>query len=154
MGSYGIGVGRLLACVAEEHRDDSGLKLPINVAPYQVYLVVLARADETAEQANLLYRELSDAGLEVLFDDRPVSAGIKFADGDLLGIPIRVLISDRSLKNEEVELKLRRESDPFKVPRQQAVGAVTELVNTLLAEVDNRLAAFADQNTSAKDVLG
>ncbi len=104
MGSYGIGVGRLLACLAEEYNDEAGLKLPISVAPYQVHLISLVKDTAIGEQ---IYEELTKAGLEVLFDDRKESAGVKFADADIIGIPVRLTIGNRSLKEGKVEVKIR-----------------------------------------------
>ena len=108
MGSYGIGVGRLLACVAEEHHDEDGLSLPVTVAPYQVHLVSLARAEGPAlSAAEALYEELTSAGVEVLYDDRGENPGVKFNDADLIGCPVRVTVGDRGLKKGTLEVKLR-----------------------------------------------
>lgn len=104
MGSYGIGVGRLLACLAEHYNDESGLCLPISVSPYQVHLVSLLKETEVGEQ---IYKELEDAGIEVLYDDRKETAGVKFADADLIGIPIRITLGNRSFKEGKVEVKYR-----------------------------------------------
>ncbi len=104
MGSYGIGVGRLLACLAEEYHDEQGLKLPISTAPYQVHLVSLVKEAEVGER---IYNQLQEAGIEVLYDDRKESAGVKFADADLIGVPIRLTVGNRSLKEGKVEVKLR-----------------------------------------------
>ena len=109
MGSYGIGVGRLLACVAEEHHDEKGLAWPVSVAPYPLHLVVLAgKNPELLPQAEALYQQLVDAGLEPLFDDREESPGVKFMDADLIGCPLRLTLSERSLKAGGVEVKVRR----------------------------------------------
>lgn len=108
MGSYGIGIGRLLACLCEEYNDEKGLKLPIAVAPYQVQLISLVKEPEVAEK---IYKELEDAGIEVLFDDRKESAGVKFADADLIGIPVRITIGNRSLAEGKCEVKLRSNLD-------------------------------------------
>jgi prolyl-tRNA synthetase len=139
MGSYGIGVGRTLACVAEEHRDEFGLALPISVAPYHVNLVSLARKDETRAAADKLYAELQAAGVEVLYDDRDgTTAGVKFAEADLRGMPLRLTVSDRSLSKGGVELKRRRVKDFTAVPLDQAVAATLAEIQKLrdeLAEV-------------------
>lgn len=114
MGSYGIGVGRILACLCEEHHDEQGLCLPISVAPYQVHLVGLLENEETTTTAETLYQDLKAAGVEVIFDDRhkkTASPGVKFGDADLIGIPIRITVSKRSLKNGGVELKLRQATE-------------------------------------------
>ncbi len=92
MGSYGIGSGRLLACVAEEHHDDHGLIWPISIAPYQVHLVLLSgKKDQqaTTDLAERIYADLTASQIEVLFDDRAESPGVKFNDADLIGIPLR-----------------------------------------------------------------
>jgi len=108
MGSYGIGLGRLLACVAEENRDDRGLVLPVSVAPYQVSLVSLARTDEGHRAAEELFETLLGEGIEVLFDDRrDQSAGVKLNDSDLRGLPIRVIVGEKSLDAGGAEVGLR-----------------------------------------------
>ncbi|HYP19014.1 MAG TPA: proline--tRNA ligase [Chloroflexia bacterium] len=108
MGSYGIGVGRLLACVAEEHHDERGLVWPISVAPYEVHLVLLGGEGTQAQQlADDLYSRLEAGGVEVLYDDREASPGVKFADADLIGVPLRVTVSARSLERGGLEVKRR-----------------------------------------------
>jgi prolyl-tRNA synthetase len=135
MGSYGIGIGRLLACVAEASHDERGLGLPIAVAPYHLYLVRLGRDEaELIRQADELYEALHAAGIEVLYDDRDVSPGVKFADADLIGIPLRATISARSLQRGGVELK-RRDGDEVRiVPVEEVVAAVQEEILRLRAE--------------------
>jgi prolyl-tRNA synthetase len=108
MGSFGIGVSRLLGCIAETCRDDVGLVLPVSVAPFQVHLVALTGGDTTLEaQADALYDSLQTSGLDVLYDDRDARAGVKFNDADLLGVPVRLTLGRRSLEEGGVELKLR-----------------------------------------------
>lgn len=110
MGSYGIGIGRLLACLCEEYNDESGLRLPIAVAPYQVHFISLIKDTAVADN---IYDSLEAAGIEVLYDDRKESAGVKFADADLIGIPIRITLGNRSYKEGKCEVKLRcRTNDP------------------------------------------
>ena len=104
MGCYGIGVGRLLACLAEEYNDEKGLFLPITVAPYSVHLVSLLKDNAVGEK---IYEELVNAGIEVLYDDRKETAGVKFADADLIGLPIRITLGNRSYKEGKVEVKFR-----------------------------------------------
>lgn len=127
MGSYGIGVGRLLACVAEEYRDEHGLKLPISIAPYHVHLVVLP-GEETFAIAEDLYQKLQKAGVEVIYDDRDERPGVKFNDADLIGVPLRLTVSARSLKNGGIEFKCR-DSDEKRIIAQDAV------VETIQAEI-------------------
>jgi prolyl-tRNA synthetase len=134
MGCYGIGVGRMLACVAEEHRDARGLSLPISVAPYQVNLVALATTDATRATAERLYGELRSAGVEVLFDDRSVSAGIKFSESDLRGMPLRLLVSERSMKQGQVELKRRSAEAGIMLPVADAIGGVLNEIRALQEE--------------------
>ena len=106
MGSYGIGVGRLLACLAEAHHDENGLMLPVSVAPYTVHLVSLPGVGDEAER---VYTALKDSGIETLYDDRDERAGVKFNDADLIGCPIRLTISKRSLEKGSVEFKRRHD---------------------------------------------
>jgi prolyl-tRNA synthetase len=141
MGSYGIGSGRLLACVAEEYHDDYGLMWPISVAPYQVHLVVLGGkgAGETTEMAEDLYAELVAAGIEVLYDDRDDSPGVKFNDADLIGLPIRLTVSKRSLKAGGVEFKRRDLPDRTVLPFDHVLEGVLDEIETLSAKLNERL---------------
>jgi len=140
MGSYGIGVGRLLACVAEAYHDERGLKFPISVAPYDLYLVRLSRNDPNLDaQADGLSAALRAAGVEVLYDDRDVSPGVKFADADLLGIPLRVTVSARSLKSGGIELKRRDRDEASIVPLDAAISGVREAISRLSAEAAERV---------------
>ena len=108
MGCYGIGVGRLAASVCEAHHDEYGPIWPKSIAPWQVHLCCLRADDaETHAYADRLYSELEDAGVEVIYDDRNVSAGIMFSDADLLGVPLRVIVSPRNMKEGAVELAAR-----------------------------------------------
>jgi prolyl-tRNA synthetase len=134
MGSYGIGVGRLLACIAEEHHDEDGLVWPISVAPYHVHIV----AAEAGEVANGLYERLVSAGVEVLYDDRREGLGAKFKDADLIGIPVRLTLTTRSLEKGGVEIKARRGAESYIVPVEGAFDAVRREIEELeegLAEV-------------------
>ena len=142
MGSYGIGVGRLLACIAEEYNDEDGLIMPISVAPYEVVLVGLLDNEEVVAEAEKLYADLQAAGIDVLFDDRGKKVarpGEKFSDADLIGIPIRLTISKRSLKNGGVELKLRSESEKEIVPLDQVVSKAVELKTELFRKINEKV---------------
>jgi prolyl-tRNA synthetase len=137
MGSYGIGVGRLLACVAEEHHDDHGLIWPVTVAPYQVHLVLLRgkgtpQAEETAEK---LYTDLQTAGIEVLYDDRDESPGVKFNDADLIGLPIRLTVSERARAQGGVEMKLRSQSEKSILPLDELIARIRSELAALAAEI-------------------
>lgn len=138
MGSYGIGVGRLLACVAEEHRDEYGLIWPISVAPYQVHLVALQGGEEAADR---LYADLQSAGVEVLYDDREERAGVKFNDADLMGMPIRLTVGKRSLAAGGIELKLRRDPERTIVPSEQILSQAVRKIGDLQAEIIDRVVA-------------
>ena len=125
MGSYGIGVGRLLACVAEEHHDERGLIWPESIAPYPVHLVVLpGKTMDTMSTAEALEKQLTAAGMEPLFDDRAESAGVKFNDADLIGLPLRITVSERALKQGGVEFKRRCGGEPWIVPVDDVLSAV------------------------------
>jgi prolyl-tRNA synthetase len=126
MGSYGIGVGRLLACIAEEHHDEHGLILPVSIAPYPVHLVLLRgkENDEPERVANDLYARLLAAGLEPLYDDRQESPGVKFNDADLIGLPLRLTVGERSLRQGGVEFKARAGDERWFVPLESAVEQV------------------------------
>lgn len=129
MGSYGIGVGRLLACVAEEHHDDKGLIWPLSIAPFPVHIVVLpGKTMDITPVVDELEKSLRQVGIETLIDDRPDSAGVKFNDADLIGLPLRVTVSERAYKNGGFELKLRSGGESWIVPVD---GAVSEIQKTL-----------------------
>ena len=127
MGSYGIGVGRLLACIAEEHRDGDGLIWPISVAPYQVHLV----AAEAGEKADGLYEALRSAGVEVLYDDRRESLGARFKDADLIGVPLRLTLTPRSVQRGGVEVKVRGDAESHIV----SIDEVAPVVPSMLADL-------------------
>lgn len=126
MGCYGIGVGRLLACIIEAHHDDHGIVWPMSVAPFDVEIVVLTGRKPAGEleAAKELYDVLTAAGLEVLLDDRDERAGVKFNDADLIGIPIRLTVGSRGLSKGQVELKLRNADDRVDVALDQVVERV------------------------------
>ncbi len=137
MGSYGIGSGRLLACVAEEYHDDHGLIWPISVAPYEVHQVVLGGKDgsDVQQAAENLYQELCDNGIEVLYDDREESPGVKFNDADLIGLPIRLTVSSRALGEGGVEFKRRDQGEKVIVPRSKIIAHVQAEIEQLKAAI-------------------
>lgn len=131
MGSYGIGTGRLMATIIEQHHDDKGIIWPPSVAPAQVHLVSLSTdRPEVVETAERIYAQLVEWGYEVLYDDRDESAGVKFNDADLLGVPLRLTISPRTLKNKSVEAKLRWEKDRSHIPLDSLRPELEKLVAT------------------------
>ena len=129
MGCYGIGVGRAIAALAEENSDEKGLVWPMAVAPWHVYLCGI-RLDnlEVKEKAYALYENMKKAGIEVIFDDRDASPGFKFSDCDLMGIPIRVVVSPRSLANSEAEIQLRDGSLKENVNYDVVIERVKEII--------------------------
>ena len=135
MGCYGIGVGRAIASIAQESNDDNGLILPISVAPWQVHICVLRQDDPiVAEKANKLYKDLEANKVDVLFDDRNCGAGIKFNDADLMGMPIRVVISPKSLQNNEIEITIRKTKESYKVSYDNALSEINSLIAKLAEE--------------------
>ena len=130
MGCYGIGLGRLLAAAIEQNHDDKGIIWPMAIAPYHIYLCPLhLESPQVAAAAENLYAELEAQGLEVLFDDREESPGVKFNDADLLGIPIRVTISPRTLEKNSAEIKKRSEKDAQLLPLEGVSARLKELIS-------------------------
>ena len=127
MGSYGIGIGRAVAAVAENHNDESGLIWPLSVAPYQMLITVLDVDDETSMGiASEFEVALQEAGIEVLVDDRNARPGVKFADAELIGIPYRVTVGVRGLANNEVELTPRSTGETKMIDRNALLETVLE----------------------------
>lgn len=129
MGCYGIGVGRLAAAICEAHHDENGPIWPLAVAPWQVHLCAV-RADDpqVREYADRLYRQLESDGVEVIYDDRQVSAGVMFSDADLLGVPFRAIVSPRNLKQNQVEILSRDKTFRTAVPLDAAAQMLAGLV--------------------------
>ncbi|MBT3266650.1 proline--tRNA ligase [Candidatus Poribacteria bacterium] len=117
MGCYGIGVGRLLAAAVEASHDDDGISFPVAIAPYEVHLVPVGKGAEVVEAADALYEQWSSEGYEVLYDDRKESPGVKFKDSDLIGLPLRVTLSQRTLGDDAYEVKCRWKADREIVPK-------------------------------------
>jgi prolyl-tRNA synthetase len=133
MGCYGLGLSRLLAAAIEQHHDDKGIIWPMPIAPYQVYLCPLYReGTKVAETAEKINAELEAAGLEVLFDDRLESPGIKFNDADLYGIPLRITISPRTLEKNSVEVKWRAEKEAKIMPIEGIASVIKQMVSEKL----------------------
>jgi prolyl-tRNA synthetase len=133
MGCYGLGLSRLLAAAIEQHHDDKGIIWPMPIAPYQVYLCPLYReGTKVAETAEKLNAEMEAAGLEVLFDDRLESPGIKFNDADLYGIPLRITVSPRTLEKNSVEVKWRAEKEAKIMPIEGIAGVIKQMVEEKL----------------------
>jgi prolyl-tRNA synthetase len=129
MGSYGIGVERILAAAVELHHDADGIRWPTSIAPLHVALLPLQMQDGAVrDAAEKLYRELTDAGIEVLLDDRDERAGVKFKDADLIGLPLRLAIGKKGLAEGKVEWKARGSPQVEMVPMGEVVGRARESI--------------------------
>lgn len=134
MGSYGLGVTRVLAAIAENSSDDAGLSWPMNVAPYQVHVVAAGKDPAVFEKAEAISAELVEQGVEVLFDDRSrVSPGVKFADAEILGVPLIVVVG-KNLAQGEVELRIRATAERRNLPVDTAVATISSQVDELLGK--------------------
>jgi prolyl-tRNA synthetase len=128
MGSYGIGPARIAAAAVEQYADEQGISWPRSLAPFDVELVGLGReGTEERELAERLYGELREAGLDVVYDDRDAGPGEKFADAELLGVPLRLTVGKRTLGSGEVEAQVRRGRETRSVPLEGAAQAAAEL---------------------------
>lgn len=137
MGCYGIGVGRLVASICEESHDDYGPIWPISIAPWQVEICNLRRKDdEVSAQCEKLYDELQSRKIEVLYDDRDMRPGSMFADADLFGIPVRVVISPKTMQKGVVEVSYRDKSFKGEIPMEEAADKIEAMVKELLAQYD------------------
>ena len=124
MGCYGIGVSRLIAAIIEQHHDEDGIRWPIHVAPYQVIITPIGKDEAPLAKATEIYEALRAEGVDALLDDRTERPGVKFKDADLLGIPLRITVGSRGLKQGTVELKERAQSESRDVPMDEAADAV------------------------------
>ncbi len=119
MGCYGIGPSRMVGSIVEVYHDDNGIIWPKQVAPYQIHLILLSKDEKVRKQAFDIYDKLISEGYEVLFDDREESAGVKFKDSDLIGLPLRAVISDKNQKNSEIAIKWRDQAQEIKVKNKE-----------------------------------
>ena len=127
MGSYGIGISRLVGAIIEAFHDDKGIKWPISVAPFHVSLINLMIDDKAcAKMANIMYEKISNSKLDVLYDDRDCSIGKKLSDNDLIGIPYQVIIGKRDLKDNIVQLKNRLNNETKKISPEEALNFLLE----------------------------
>jgi prolyl-tRNA synthetase len=138
MGCYGIGITRVAAAAIEQNHDAGGIIWPVSIAPYEVTVLSLQQEPAVVEASEALYRDLAARGVDVLYDDRDERPGGKFKDADLIGIPLRVAIGSRSLKEGQVEVKWRRDAKPTLIPIEGAAQVVGEM---LAAEKERLLAA-------------
>ena len=128
MGCYGIGVTRIVGAAIEQNHDDRGIIWPQPITPFDVVLVPInmQRSEEVREAAESLYAEMQERGLDVLFDDRDARPGVKFADAELIGIPHRVVVSERGLESREVEYQHRRDGESRMMNRDAALELLGE----------------------------
>jgi prolyl-tRNA synthetase len=129
MGTYGIGLGRLLAAAIEQNHDEKGIIWPLSIAPYHVYLCPLRLENpDVAEAAEKIYQDLTNQNIETLYDDRDDSPGVKFNDADLLGIPMRLTVSPRTLQSQSIELKWRKEKQAELLPLEKITSKIQSLI--------------------------
>lgn len=135
MGSYGIGVERIVASVIEQYADDSGLVWPASIAPYHIHILPINTSDKRSmELAEEFYNTLTGQGLETIIDDRNERAGVKFKDADLLGMPVRITIGEKSLSEGKVELRIRKSGETTKIDISEVVDKSASIVREMLSE--------------------
>lgn len=137
MGCYGIGVERLMAAAVEQWHDDAGMILPVTIAPFQVILTALGQKEAVRETAEMLYQDLKGR-YEVLFDDRDESPGVKLKDADLLGIPVRIVVSQKLTKNDQLEIKVRQTGEVIICRRDELSAILPKLLESLNPSVDGQ----------------
>jgi prolyl-tRNA synthetase len=129
MGCYGIGVGRSLACIIEDNHDDYGIIMPKEVAPFMVHICPLRLDNETVKTtAENIYKTLEDNNISCIYDDREVSAGNKFADADLMGMPLRIVVSQKGLDENKVEIKIRATGEVIKTEPENVLKTIKDLI--------------------------
>ena len=132
MGCYGIGIGRILAGAIEQKADAQGIIFPKNIAPYELLITVLNGSDENIVNiAYELYEDMKSHGIDVLIDDRDESPGVKFNDADLLGIPIRLVVSARNLAKKELEVKVRSQPESVMIKLEKAQVDIANLLQSI-----------------------
>src|SRR5690554_675788 len=132
MGSYGIGITRLVAAAIEQNNDEQGIIWPKAIAPFEVIIVMLGRDKKVAKEAEDLYQQLKSSGIDVLFDDRNERAGVKFNDADLIGIPLRLTVGSRSLEKGVIETKIRRTGEE----RELSLGDAVKQIKRILEKIE------------------
>ena len=136
MGCYGIGINRILAAAIEIGNDEKGCILPISIAPFEIEVLPINNdSPDVVAEAERIYRQLVEAGADVLLDDRNARPGVKFNDADLIGVPLRLVVGDRSLREGDVEIKRRREPKPTATPASEAVAKAMEIIDQMKQEL-------------------
>ena len=128
MGTYGIGINRTMAAIVEQHNDDKGIQWPRSVAPFDVHLVGLGKSDTEIRETDSLYNMLTEKGFDVLYDDRKASPGYKFADADLIGLPVRITIGKNYFQNGDIEVKQRKDAQTSRVKKDTILETITFLL--------------------------
>lgn len=140
MGCYGIGVGRALASIIEEKADDKGIIWPMTIAPWQIHFCPIRMDDENVSAvADELYKKMNENGIEVLFDDRNVSAGIKLTDSELMGMPIRVVISPKTMANSEAEVTIRETGEKIFIPIKELIPELKAMIEDEINEIEKNI---------------
>jgi prolyl-tRNA synthetase len=151
MGCYGIGVNRILAAAVEAFHDENGILWPLNLAPYEVIVVPLqGQTEPVASVTETIVKQLEAAGVDVLVDDREQRPGVKFKDADLIGIPLRVVIGERGLKEGKIEVKWRADAEPHHVPAETAGEAILAELNAARKESEHIVAERRAARAAAK----
>jgi prolyl-tRNA synthetase len=147
MGCYGIGINRIIASAIETGNDENGIIFPISIAPFEVIVTSVNQDDkEVVKQAEKIYQQLQNYGIDVLLDDRDIRGGVKFKDADLLGIPVRITVGQKSIAEGNIEIKLRAESKSEKVPIEKAADKTIELVNSLKEQLNSSCHSCVSRN--------
>jgi prolyl-tRNA synthetase len=147
MGCYGIGINRIVASAIEAGNDENGIIFPISIAPFEVIVTSVNQDDkDVVNTAEKIYQQLQNYGIDVLLDDRDIRGGVKFKDADLLGIPVRVTVGQKSIAEGNIEIKLRRESQSQKVPIKEAVNKTIELVDLLKKQLNSSCHSCGSRN--------
>ena len=138
MGSYGIGLERIIACAIEQHHDEKGIAWPISIAPYTVHLIGLGlhKSQEAVKVCNEIHDALEKIGIDVLFDDRDVSPGIKFNDADLIGLPFQLIVGEKGLQQGQLELKIRKTHERLSIAISLDDTLVLTVVNAIQSHMN------------------
>jgi len=136
MGCYGVGVSRLVAAAIEQKSDARGIVWPISIAPFHVHLLAVGKDEKVKETAEELYNHLLAEGIEVLYDDRSVSAGIKFAEADLIGLPLQIIIGKKFMETKKIEVKSRTDAEITEVAHDSIVGWLKDKIHNELLLID------------------
>ena len=138
MGSYGIGLERIIACAIEQHHDEKGICWPVTIAPYTVHLLGLGlhKSQEAVEACKAIHDALEQLGIDVLFDDRDVSPGIKFNDADLIGLPLQLIVGEKGIQQGQLELKVRKSQERITISIQSET-MIQQTVNAIVSQLQN-----------------